>query len=277
MERSIIHNSLGPGTVILKGDPLKVVLMEAFQMKSYQIVGPSWLDEDCFDIAAKMPAGATVDKIPAMLQSLLAELIQIRRPQGGPARARCTLWLWTRAVRNLGEASLNFRRTGPRPGEVVFHAAGSHARVQGRHDDGKAGAFSFGWAGSPGARLYRPEGNIRHRPLLDDGSDHRPAAVSDRCVRWCGNGVGRHGYRPSRRSYGNPLYCPPRPAFSGLKLEDCRSYSDPLYCPPGLAGVEAGGTRGAGRNAGDRPRFAGSHRELICPKLYPAEGPTQPC
>ena len=77
MERGIIHNSLGPGTVILKGDPLKVVLMEAFGMKSYQIVGPSWLDEDCFDIAAKMPAGATVDQIPAMLQALLAERFQL--------------------------------------------------------------------------------------------------------------------------------------------------------------------------------------------------------
>src|ERR1035437_9953002 len=67
MDRGIIHNSMGPGTVTLKGDPLKIVLMEAFKVKSYQIEGPSWLDEDCFDIVAKMPEGATSDQIPAML------------------------------------------------------------------------------------------------------------------------------------------------------------------------------------------------------------------
>ena len=66
MDRGIIHNSLGPGTVVLRGDPLKIVLMEAFQVKTYQIVGPSWLDEDCFEIVAKMPEGAATDRIPAM-------------------------------------------------------------------------------------------------------------------------------------------------------------------------------------------------------------------
>ena len=66
-DRGIIKNSLGPGTVTLKGDPLKIVLMEAFKVKTYQIIGPSWLDEDCFEIVAKMPEGATSDQIPAML------------------------------------------------------------------------------------------------------------------------------------------------------------------------------------------------------------------
>src|SRR6266545_1266884 len=73
IDRGVIHNSLGPATVLLRGDPLKIVLAEAFKVKPYQIVGPAWLDEDCFDIVAKMPAGATMDQIPAMLQALLAE------------------------------------------------------------------------------------------------------------------------------------------------------------------------------------------------------------
>ncbi|MCU1237674.1 MAG: hypothetical protein JWP63_5641 [Candidatus Solibacter sp.] len=45
-ERGIIKNFLGPGTVTLKGDPLKIVLMEDFKVRTYQIIGPSWLDED---------------------------------------------------------------------------------------------------------------------------------------------------------------------------------------------------------------------------------------
>src|SRR5258708_6112364 len=77
IERGVIHNSMGPGTVVLRGDPLKVVLMEAFKVKAYQIVGPSWLDDDCFEIVAKMPEGATSDQIPAMLQALLVERFKL--------------------------------------------------------------------------------------------------------------------------------------------------------------------------------------------------------
>ena len=88
--QGIINNSLGPGTVTLSGDPLKIVLMEAFKVKSYQIVGPSWLDEDCFEIVAKMPEGSTSDQIPAMLQALLMERFKLAvhkddRPRPGYA------------------------------------------------------------------------------------------------------------------------------------------------------------------------------------------------
>jgi hypothetical protein len=98
-DRGIIKNSLGPGTVTLKGDPLKIVLMEAFKVKSYQIEGPSWLDEDCFDIVAKMPEGATSDQIPAMLQALLVERFKLAAHKE-IARVRCMRWLWGRVVRN---------------------------------------------------------------------------------------------------------------------------------------------------------------------------------
>src|SRR5580692_2317077 len=61
--QGIINNSLGPGTVTLRGDTLKIFLVEAFKVKSYQTVGPSWLDEDCIEIVAKMPEGSTSDQI----------------------------------------------------------------------------------------------------------------------------------------------------------------------------------------------------------------------
>jgi uncharacterized protein (TIGR03435 family) len=70
-------SSLGPGEVVLKGIPLKPVLVEAFKVSNEQITGPSWLDQDCFDIFGKMPEGATRDQIPAMLQALLAERFQL--------------------------------------------------------------------------------------------------------------------------------------------------------------------------------------------------------
>jgi uncharacterized protein (TIGR03435 family) len=71
------RNSIDPGSVALRGLPLKGVLMEAFKVKMEQIEGPSWLEADCFDISGKIPDGATGDQLPAMLQALLAERFKL--------------------------------------------------------------------------------------------------------------------------------------------------------------------------------------------------------
>src|ERR1700735_4352600 len=63
-DQCVLDNSLGPGGAVLKGDPLKPILVEAFKVSKDQISGPSWLDEDCFEIFGKMPEGATRDQIP---------------------------------------------------------------------------------------------------------------------------------------------------------------------------------------------------------------------
>jgi uncharacterized protein (TIGR03435 family) len=70
-------NSIDPGSVAFRGVPLKGVLMEAFKVKMEQIEGPYWLITDCFDISAKIPADATREQLPAMLQALLAERFQL--------------------------------------------------------------------------------------------------------------------------------------------------------------------------------------------------------
>jgi len=76
-DRCSMQNSIDPGMISLNGDPLKVVLQEAFNVKMDQITGPSWLDGDCFTIVAKMPEGATKDQLPAMLQALLSERFKL--------------------------------------------------------------------------------------------------------------------------------------------------------------------------------------------------------
>ncbi|HEY6212562.1 MAG TPA: TIGR03435 family protein [Vicinamibacterales bacterium] len=63
----------------------------AFKTKAYQVVGPSWLtaspmSADRFDIRAALPAGATTDQVPEMLQALLIERFKLQfhreeRPQ----------------------------------------------------------------------------------------------------------------------------------------------------------------------------------------------------
>jgi uncharacterized protein (TIGR03435 family) len=120
-----IHNSLSPATVVLRGDPLKIVLTEAFQLKRYQIAGPAWLDEDCFEIVARPPEGAGIAQIPAMLQSLLAERFHLvahmdERPapayalvvdKGGPK------------FKEAPPPTMNYRRGGPASGLVFFRSA----------------------------------------------------------------------------------------------------------------------------------------------------------
>jgi uncharacterized protein (TIGR03435 family) len=70
--------------------PLKPILVTAFAMRADQIEGPSWLDSDCFDISAKLPAGASLDQLPDMLQALLTERFRLAahkedRPRSGYA------------------------------------------------------------------------------------------------------------------------------------------------------------------------------------------------
>ena len=129
MDCGMIHNSMGPGTVTLRGDPLKVVLVEAFKLKPYQIVGPSWLETDCFEIVAKMPEGATSDQIPAMLQALLVERFKIashKEERLGPAYA-LVVDKGGPKFKEAEEPSGNFRRGEP-PARLMLYRAAADIR-----------------------------------------------------------------------------------------------------------------------------------------------------
>jgi uncharacterized protein (TIGR03435 family) len=49
----------------------------AYRVKAYQISGPDWMSAQRFDIMAKLPAGASQDQAPEMLQALLAERFKL--------------------------------------------------------------------------------------------------------------------------------------------------------------------------------------------------------
>src|ERR1017187_3373419 len=66
-----------PGQITYSGVSLKNVLMNAYGVKGYQINGPKWLDSERFDIAAKIPMGATKEQFKLMLQNLLAERFKL--------------------------------------------------------------------------------------------------------------------------------------------------------------------------------------------------------
>jgi uncharacterized protein (TIGR03435 family) len=56
---------------------LKEVMGIAYKVQQYQINGPSWMETERFDIAAKFPAKTAPDQVPLMLQTLLADRFKL--------------------------------------------------------------------------------------------------------------------------------------------------------------------------------------------------------
>jgi uncharacterized protein (TIGR03435 family) len=96
--------------------------MEAFRVTKDQIVGPSWLDEDCFEIFGKAPDGATRDQLPAMLQALLAERFRLAAHKDDrPSQAYALVVDKNGPKFKESGSSSNFM--GAHPGATTFRAA----------------------------------------------------------------------------------------------------------------------------------------------------------
>jgi uncharacterized protein (TIGR03435 family) len=64
--------SADPTLFSCHGLSLTAYLLRAFDLQSYQLIGPDWLHSARFDVQARVPAGATREQFRAMLQDLLA-------------------------------------------------------------------------------------------------------------------------------------------------------------------------------------------------------------
>lgn len=62
-----------PGRIHYPFMSLKQLLTVAYDVKSYQVNGPVWLDSERFEITATMPPQTTKEQFHVMLQNLLAE------------------------------------------------------------------------------------------------------------------------------------------------------------------------------------------------------------
>ncbi len=56
---------------------LQQLVVLAYKVKPFQIVGPAWLTKEHFDIQAKLPDGASKDDAPKMLQTLLEDRFKL--------------------------------------------------------------------------------------------------------------------------------------------------------------------------------------------------------
>lgn len=79
--RGVIRLNGGPGT----SDPVRIdfqtslqyLVMAAYRVGSFQIVGPPWLADEKFEITAKLPPGVTGQQLHKMLQQLLRERFRL--------------------------------------------------------------------------------------------------------------------------------------------------------------------------------------------------------
>jgi uncharacterized protein (TIGR03435 family) len=69
--------SADPSLVSYRNLTLRDAIRGAYKVRDFQIVGPDWMSNVRFDVAAKLPAGATTDQIPEMFQSLLEERFKL--------------------------------------------------------------------------------------------------------------------------------------------------------------------------------------------------------
>jgi uncharacterized protein (TIGR03435 family) len=67
-----------PGRINYTNIMLRRILLNAYEVKNYQIAGPEWLDTARFDISAKVPAGATREQFLTMLRNLLATRFRMK-------------------------------------------------------------------------------------------------------------------------------------------------------------------------------------------------------
>jgi uncharacterized protein (TIGR03435 family) len=85
---SVKANKSGPNMMMMRtlptsfnmtNLPLRMLIVQAYRVSQYQLVGgPSWLDQDRFDIVAKAPEGSRPDQTPLMLRGLLAERFKLK-------------------------------------------------------------------------------------------------------------------------------------------------------------------------------------------------------
>jgi uncharacterized protein (TIGR03435 family) len=66
-----------PGRVNCSGLTLKDMLTRGYQLKAYQITGPSWIESERWDVMAKIPDGVPQEKVPEMWQSLVSDRFHV--------------------------------------------------------------------------------------------------------------------------------------------------------------------------------------------------------
>jgi uncharacterized protein (TIGR03435 family) len=65
------------GVLAANNVSLKRLIMRAYQVRDYQVMGPDWLDSERFDVAAKPPSAAESEQLNLMIQTMLVDRFKL--------------------------------------------------------------------------------------------------------------------------------------------------------------------------------------------------------
>jgi uncharacterized protein (TIGR03435 family) len=99
---------------------LKSVIALAYGVAPDQISGPQWLDDERYDIVATLPAGASQDQIPMMLQHLLTERFAMMIHEETKPRAGYAL--------EAGKGALQLKASKETGDDIGFAVSSDHVQ-----------------------------------------------------------------------------------------------------------------------------------------------------
>ncbi len=108
----------GPEGVLIKGATVRALILDAYGVKAFQVVGPHEIDKDLFALTAKVPVGSSSFQVNVMLQNLLRERFSLTLHHESREYAVYHLQLadggskihkYVSARRGAGEIALNLR------------------------------------------------------------------------------------------------------------------------------------------------------------------------
>jgi uncharacterized protein (TIGR03435 family) len=67
-----------PGSLTIRGRTLRVLIQWAYDAPQFQVSGPDWLRDNCFDLAAKSAGAPDESQMRLMLRTLLADRFGVK-------------------------------------------------------------------------------------------------------------------------------------------------------------------------------------------------------
>jgi uncharacterized protein (TIGR03435 family) len=142
-----------PGMVAFPNSNLKALISRAYEIAPYQINGPAWMDTaPPYSFSARIPEGVSEDKVPVMMQAMLADRFGLKAHWESPVQPVFELV--------VGKDGPKLKRT-----DLVAAVKGPDGKAVGMLDMNAAGHIAFR-ATSMGS-LARWLSNQAGRPVID--------------------------------------------------------------------------------------------------------------
>jgi len=159
-----------PGQITWTSAALRNILMTAYDLPTFQITAPEWLSSTRYDIAAKVPPGATKEQVRIMWQALLKERFGLVMHHESKE--------FQVDLMTLAKGGLKIRKTDLDPNAEPFTPAGVTNGKDGPIMNGTGSILTiFAGTSGPTARmtakgLSLPEvaqrlGQYLHHPVID--------------------------------------------------------------------------------------------------------------